>query len=70
MDDVSVNLLDHFDEAFAFIDNARRPGCNVFVHCLAGVSRSASVVVAYVMAREHVSLKDAYECVSCDSRLR
>ena len=37
----------------------------MLVHCLAGVSRSASVVVAYIMARQHVPLKDAYECVPC-----
>jgi protein-tyrosine phosphatase len=30
------------------------------VHCFAGVSRSASIVIAYLMQEHNMSLKDAY----------
>lgn len=35
-DSPSANLIDHFDEAFAFIDKALAEGSNVLIHCLAG----------------------------------
>lgn len=37
------------DTAFAFLDEARDNGKNVLVHCQCGVSRSATVVIAYAM---------------------
>ena len=32
----------------------------IFVHCQAGISRSATNVIAYLMAREDMSLKEAF----------
>jgi Dual specificity phosphatase, catalytic domain len=37
--------------------------CAVLVHCQAGVSRSASVVIAYLMRRDHLSAKHALALV-------
>ncbi|ORX54433.1 phosphatases II, partial [Hesseltinella vesiculosa] len=45
------NLLEHFDDTFAFIEQGRWQGTGVLVHCLAGQSRSATVVAAYLMAK-------------------
>ncbi|KAG0224847.1 hypothetical protein BGW42_004830, partial [Actinomortierella wolfii] len=57
------NLLQEFPSAFAFIDEARSAGTNVLVHCQLGVSRSASLVIAYVMRTEKMNLSSAYEFV-------
>ncbi|KAG0251001.1 Dual specificity protein phosphatase 10 [Actinomortierella ambigua] len=57
------NLLQEFPAAFAFIDDARSAGTNVLVHCQLGVSRSASLVIAYVMRTEQMNLSSAYEFV-------
>eukprot|EP00026_Physarum_polycephalum_P008812 Phypoly_transcript_08913.p1 GENE.Phypoly_transcript_08913~~Phypoly_transcript_08913.p1 ORF type:complete len:456 (+),score=104.39 Phypoly_transcript_08913:70-1437(+) len=54
------DLLYYFDQAIKFIDEGRREG-NVLVHCMAGVSRSASVVIAYIMHAEKVSFQVAFE---------
>lgn len=38
------------ETAFAFIDGARNGGGKCLVHCLHGKSRSAFIVIAYVVA--------------------
>ncbi|KAJ3586722.1 hypothetical protein NHX12_013116, partial [Muraenolepis orangiensis] len=59
----SQNLSQFFPEAISFIDEARSKQCGILVHCLAGISRSVTVTVAYLMQRLHMSLNDAYDFV-------
>lgn len=44
--------LDWLRQQVTFIDEHRRAGRPVFVHCRAGISRSGMVVAAYLMARD------------------
>ncbi|XP_048579996.1 dual specificity protein phosphatase 10 isoform X2 [Nematostella vectensis] len=62
-DSYQEDIGQHFDEAIAFIDEARSRGSSVLVHCHAGVSRSATVTVAYVMQHLGLSLNEAYQFV-------
>ena len=57
------NLKQHFDEAFAFIDLARSRGGSVLIHCQAGVSRSPTIAVAYLIKQFPMTLVDAYKFV-------
>ena len=41
----SVNLRQHFDTCTNFIDLAIKSGGKVLVHCYAGISRSATIVI-------------------------
>lgn len=62
-DSGSQNLKQYFQEAIAFIDGVREVNGRVLVHCQAGVSRSPTIVIAYLMARSHKTLADAFSYV-------
>lgn len=57
-------LSKFFDEAHQFIDEARRNKCNILVHCFAGISRSPTIVIAYLMRADSLKLQDAYNLVA------
>lgn len=59
----NVNLSEHFPEAFRFIDSARVNEERVLVHCQAGMSRSVTVIIAYLMHHMCLSLEQAYDFV-------
>ena len=55
-DSPDVNISDYFQKAHKFIDMAKADNVGVLVHCYAGVSRSASVVISYLMKTQGWSL--------------
>lgn len=62
-DSADVDLEEHFDDCFAFIDEARQSGGAVLVHCFAGRSRSVTVVVAYLMKTYGMNFSQAFDLV-------
>jgi protein-tyrosine phosphatase len=50
------NLTKYFIPACRFIKDALTNGGTVFVHCYAGVSRSASIVIAYLMQEKNLNM--------------
>ena len=63
-DDRDFPLLDNFlKPASEFIASAHADGGAVLVHCMAGVNRSATIVVAYLMMRDRRNLLELFaEC--------
>ncbi len=50
----------HLDEALAFMRSNIEKGRPVLVHCVMGISRSATTVIAYLCEYEGMSLEEAY----------
>jgi dual specificity phosphatase 12 len=48
-DTENYQIIQHFQDCSEFIRQHRDQGRNVLVHCHAGKSRSASIVIAYLM---------------------
>lgn len=57
------NLRQYFEEAFEFIEEAHQAGMGLLIHCQAGVSRSATIVIAYLMKHTWMTMTDAYKFV-------
>ncbi|XP_011694638.1 PREDICTED: serine/threonine/tyrosine-interacting protein-like isoform X1 [Wasmannia auropunctata] len=62
-DTIMENIIQHFKKVKAFIDEALSSNGRVLVHGNAGISRSAALVLAYVMQTYEVSQMRAYSIV-------
>nr|GMD16627.1 protein-tyrosine-phosphatase MKP1-like [Ipomoea batatas] len=58
-EDITSILYDVFD----YFEDVREQGGRVFVHCCQGVSRSTSLVIAYLMWKKEQSFEDAFQHV-------
>ncbi|VEL22925.1 unnamed protein product [Protopolystoma xenopodis] len=59
----STNLGVHFDRVADRIAAEARRGGRALVHCMAGISRSTSLVLAYLVRHRGMSLAEAYQLV-------
>jgi hypothetical protein len=57
------NLRQFFEDAFDFIDLAKNASSGVLIHCQAGVSRSPTIAVAYLMKYYPMAMSEAYKFV-------
>ena len=59
-DAIDENILSWLQEAFEFIDSSEK---NIYIHCVMGISRSPSIVIAYLMYKNKMSYEEAYDLV-------
>lgn len=62
-DSGTYQLIRHFPAAISFIKEGMARG-GVLVHCYAGVSRSASCVIAYLMQEREMKFQEAFAFAS------
>ena len=63
-DQSTQSLIRHFPASIAFIKDAIDKGSGVLVHCYAGVSRSATIVIAYLMQEKNMNFDEAFQFAS------
>jgi len=68
VDGGATKLADYLPDAFAFIDQCAASGRRVMVYCAQGYSRSASVVIAYLMRARHLSYSEALKIARQERR--
>ena len=68
-DNCETDIAEIFDESISFIEKTRENGGKIFVHCQAGVSRSASVCVAFLMKKYNLTVTQALEKVRQKRRI-
>ena len=62
-DDPKMDLLHAYNQAKVFIDTHMQSEGRVLVHCMEGVSRASSIVTAYLMESEQLTLKSTLQIV-------
>jgi len=63
MDCPGQNILNYFEHTNQFIDSALSSGSSILVHCQAGISRSATLVAAYLVSHQGLSWNQALNSI-------
>jgi len=64
-----IRIIDHFEDAFKIFDEVKSNNSIIFVHCMMGKSRSATLVIAYLMKSLNMDYEDAYKFVKSHRKI-
>ena len=59
-DHVRENIECVFYDAMSFLEDARRNNGKVYVHCVQGISRSATICLAYLIFSQKMNYQDGF----------
>jgi len=62
-DEITQNVLTSFPIGIDFIDSAKKDNAAILIHCIQGISRSASFVISYLMRANRWSLMSSLSYV-------
>lgn len=63
IDKPDADIAKHFNRAIEFMDDAVKNGKGVLVHCVFGVSRSSTLICAYLIAKKGLTVQQAIAAV-------
>ena len=63
VDKETESIRKYFDETNKFISDAMVNNGNVLVHCYAGISRSTSIIIAFLMKHQKMNFNKAMELI-------
>lgn len=62
-DTENENILDSFNSVYEFIERGSTDGNAILINCLKGISRSPTILIAYIMKKYHLKFEDAYQII-------
>ena len=62
-DNPGQNMIIHFEELFNIIDKILKQNKKILIHCQAGISRSSTIVIAYLMKTKNLSYSKSLDFV-------
>jgi len=63
-DSLDADMRPHFAPCLKFIHEARKQGGRCYVHCMVGISRSTTIVCAYLMVHLDMDFVDALQHIT------
>ena len=63
LDSETADIKKYFEESNKFIDDAIKNNGNVLVYCHAGVSRSSTILIAYIMKHKEMKIDKVLELI-------
>jgi protein-tyrosine phosphatase len=70
MDDhPNEDISKHFQASYEFIEDASRKGKSVLVHCMMGISRSATIVLYYLMRKFNMTYDEALKYLTVKRKI-
>ena len=61
LDSEKVDIKKYFEESYKFIDEGINNNGKVLIHCHAGISRSSTILIAYIMKNKKMKLDKVLE---------
>jgi hypothetical protein len=65
-----TRIIDYFDQGVSFMDECLKNNGKVLVHCLMGLSRSATFVAAYLMIKKNMTALEALRLIRKQREVR
>lgn len=62
-DDYCSNIIPYLYKSFNFIEEKNKDDKKILIHCYAGISRSASILLYYLMRKHNISYNEAFNIV-------
>jgi len=69
IDSESSDIAQHFESAGRFIEEEIQAGGRCLIHCAAGISRSATIVLSFLMRHRNHDLRSAFNLVKSKRRV-